>query len=176
MFLKPEENKSFLDKLRNFMYLPEIFAIILPQAGLIIFFLVYSNSEINTVPELNLMIYSFWIYLAIPGLISGILTRNSNNGFEITFLSGIIVFPILANSSYILGFILKGSELSLWTFIIIIIFGIIIGIFTGCFGYIGGWIGSRVFSYSYPKEKRPPFEIIKQTVQKIIFRIKNFES
>lgn len=145
------------------LYLPDIIAIFLPQLGFIAYLLLFLNYSVNTVQDLNLTIYTFWIFLAIPGLISGLLTRNSTDGFETTFLSGIIMFPILVNSGLI---ILQGFDLT--SFIIIMISGVIIGFYIGCFGYLGGRIGKKAFSYSRPSEKKSAFELLKRLIEKII--------
>ncbi|MFW9904797.1 MAG: hypothetical protein ACFFFH_10725 [Candidatus Thorarchaeota archaeon] len=144
------------------LYLPDIIAFFLAQLGFIIFFLLFLNYEVTSISKLNLMIYSFWIILAIPGLIGGILTRNTTDGFESTFLSGILLFPILATGLLIIqGFI--------WlNFLLILISGVIVGVYLGCFGYIGGWIGKKVFTYSRPDEKRSAFELIKRLIKGII--------
>ncbi|MFX0204790.1 MAG: hypothetical protein ACFFDT_02305 [Candidatus Hodarchaeota archaeon] len=145
------------------LYLPEIIAFFIAQLGLVIFFVLFMNFGVpGSISELNLMIYSFWIILAIPGLIGGLLTRNTTDGFESTFLSGILLFPILATGLLIIqGFILLN-------FLLILICGVIIGVYLGCFGYMGGWIGQKVFSYSRPEEKRSAFELLKRLIKGII--------
>lgn len=145
------------------LYLPDIIAFFLAQMGFVIFFLLFMNfGEPDSISELNLMIYSFWIILAIPGLIGGILTRNTTDGFESTFLSGVLLFPILATGVLIIqGFVLMN-------FLIILISGVIIGVYLGCFGYMGGWIGKKVFSYSRPEEKRSAFVLIKRLIEGLI--------
>ncbi len=159
------------------MYFPDIIAFILPLVGFIVFFLGSLNYEINSISCLNLMIYSFWLFLAKPGLISGILTKNSTDRFETTFLSGVIGFPILVYGGYIILFILQRIDLTITQIILVIIFGVIIGIFTGSFGYLGDRIGKKIFSYSRPVDKCSPFELIKRLIEKIIpgFTIKKLK-
>ena len=138
------------------LYLPDIIAFFLPQSGLIIFLMLFMNFEPTTISELNLMIYSFWFILAIPGLISGFLTRNTTDGFESTFLSGVILFPILGTIG-----LLMIQRLIFTNFLLILISGVVIGVYLGCFGYIGGWIGKKALTYSRPSEKKTPFELLK---------------
>lgn len=145
------------------LYLPDIIAFFLPQVGFIAYLLLFINFDPSSNRDWNLMIYLFWIILAIPGLISGLLTRNSTDGFETTFLSGIILFSILANGGLI---IIQGFFFTY--FIIFVISGIIIGFYTGCFGYMGGRIGKKAFSYSRPSEKKSPFDLLKRLFEKII--------
>jgi hypothetical protein len=144
------------------LYLPDVIAFFLAQLGLVIFFVLFSNfGDPDSISELNLMIYSFWIILAIPGLIGGILTRNTTDGFESTFLSGILLFPILATGLLIIqGFVLLN-------FVLILISGVVIGVYLGCFGYMGGWIGKKVFAYSRPEEKKSAFELIRGVMKGI---------
>ncbi|MFX1505865.1 MAG: hypothetical protein ACFFDC_07100 [Promethearchaeota archaeon] len=151
------------EKNKKSIYLPDIIAFFLAQLGLVIFFVLFMNfGEPGSISELNLMIYSFWIVLAIPGLIGGILTRNTTDGFESTFLSGILLFPILATVLLIIqGFVLM-------RFLLILIFGVIIGVYLGCFGYMGGWIGKKAFAYSRPEEKRSVFELTRGVMKRLI--------
>ncbi|UCG04203.1 MAG: hypothetical protein JSW11_09500 [Candidatus Heimdallarchaeota archaeon] len=144
------------------LYLPDMIAFILPQVGLITYLFLFLNYEINTIQDVNLVISTFWIFLAIPGLISGFLTRSTKEGFETTFLSGVILSPILAIGGLI---IIQGFAIS--NIIMFIILGVIVGGYTGCFGYIGGWIGKKVTSFTRPSEKKSPFDLLRSLINKI---------
>ncbi|MFX1283231.1 MAG: hypothetical protein ACFFB5_06230 [Promethearchaeota archaeon] len=154
------------------MYLPDIIAFILPQVGFITFILMYWGLklyEINTGRELLMLIYIFWLFFGITGLIGGIITRNSTDGYQSTFLSGVIGFPIIILSGYVILFMTEGLEnvtqLISFKTILIFVFGVIIGIITACFGYIGGKLGEKVFSYSQSPKKKSAFELIKSVIK-----------